>query len=59
MLVSDILELVPSQQYVVIEEVKTTKLLHRGLNKNTPLEAMNKEVACVVAFNTTLILQIA
>lgn len=59
MLVSDILKLVPSQQYVVIEEVKTTKWLHYGLNKNTPLEVMKKEVACVVAFNTTLILQIA
>lgn len=59
MLVSDILKLVPSQQYVIIEDVKTTKWLHNGLNKNTPLEAMKKEVVCAVAFNTTLILQIA
>lgn len=59
MLVLDILKLVPSQQYVLIQEVKTTKWLHNGLNKNTPLEAMKKEVVCVVAFNTTLILQTA
>ena len=59
MLVSDILKLVPSRQYVIIEDVKTTKWLHHGLNKNTPLETMEKEIACVVAFNTTLILQIA
>lgn len=59
MLVLDILKLVPSYQYVVIQDVKTTKWLHHGLNKNTPLEAMKKEVVCVVAFNTTLILQVA